>query len=350
MMYHITNAKGQETFNYFKELDIVKQEKQEDCFSFESPFYKILDTTSQQQKFFLPRERFTHKGDYGHCLLIAGSYGKAGAAILASKAVMRTGCGLLTVHVPKLLYNIMQTSFPEAMIDIDNNKKVFSNIPNFQKYTCIAIGCGLDTKKASKKALISLLKKNKRFKKPIIIDADGLNILSTIPNFERLLSGYVILTPHIKEFERLCGKFTTNQARIEAAIKFARSSRTTLVLKDAITTIATSQNAFFNIRGNAGMATAGSGDVLTGIIAGVISQLFGPLNDDDDDFIPYDYIKNLCIYGAKLGVLIHAVAGDLAAKELGEKSLIASDIINYIPKAILSLSNESKNNSDITNL
>jgi hydroxyethylthiazole kinase-like uncharacterized protein yjeF len=318
MIYHISTKKEQEDFDYFNSLNIVKLNKEKNTFSFISPSYEILDKENIDKKFFLDRNRFSHKGTFGHCLLIGGSYGKAGAVLLSGKAAMRMGCGLLTIHAPKLLYNIIQSSFFEAMVDIDKDEEVFSEVPSLEKYSCISLGCGLDTKEKTKQAIISLLNINE---KPIVIDADGLNILSSIPNFVSLLKPNTILTPHPKEFERLFGKFSSDKEKLSFIQDFSLKTGITIVLKGAITMVSTNTGTvFFNTKGNPGMATAGSGDVLTGIILGVMSQGISTQES------------------AKIGVLIHALAGDFAKETLGEKSLIASDLINNIFKAIKLLS------------
>ena len=276
---------------------------------------KILSKEKLDQSFFLPRERFAHKGDFGHCLLVAGSYGKAGAGILATKACLRVGCGLITTHIPKKLYDIMQISVPEAMVSVDENEEFFTCLDlNLAKYDAIGIGPGLDTKDESKKALENLLKINN---KPLVIDADGLNLLAQIPDFTNLLNDKTILTPHPKEFERLFGKMDYRE-RIVLIQKIAKEKGTIIVLKGGMTVIANPQGEeFYNILGNAGMATAGSGDVLTGIILGILAQGFSTLE------------------AAKIGVYLHALSGDLAKEQLGEKSLIAEDLITFLPQAIL---------------
>ncbi|MCH3924621.1 MAG: NAD(P)H-hydrate dehydratase [Bacteroidales bacterium] len=317
-MYQLSNKKQYEDFDYFNRLGIVKLNKDKTAFCFISNDYQILNKDNINKEFFLDRDRFSHKGSFGHCFLVGGSYGKAGAVVLSAKASMRTGCGLLTIHIPKLLYNIIQTSFAEAMVDIDNDDEVFSCFNSLEKYSCVAIGCGLNTKEKTKQALISFLKTNN---KPIVIDADALNILSSTENFISLLKPNTILTPHPKEFERLFGTFNNDREKMLFIKDLSQRIGITIVLKGAITIISTKTGkVFFNIEGNPGMATAGSGDVLTGIILGILSQGFS--------------IEE----SAKIGVLIHAMAGDCAKEEFGEKSLIASDIINNIYKAIRILS------------
>ena len=292
-------------FNYFIQTNGLNNE----------PFYHIIGKQSLEKAFFQPRNEFAHKGDFGHGLLIAGSYGKGGASVLSAKAALRSGLGLLTVHVPTLLYNIMQISVPEAMVSIDGSDKVFTANINTDKYSAVAIGPGLDTKEETKQAFLNLLTTNK---KPLIIDADGLNLLSQISAFESLLHKDTILTPHPKEFERLFGKFSSYKDKLEFMRNFSAQTGVTIVLKGGITAISVKTgDIFFNTTGNAGMATAGSGDVLTGILLGILAQGFSAQET------------------AKLGVYLHAAAGDTAKTHVGEVSLIASDIIKYLPDAIM---------------
>ncbi|MBQ9254436.1 MAG: NAD(P)H-hydrate dehydratase [Bacteroidales bacterium] len=274
----------------------------------------ILCKENLDENFLKKRERFAHKGCFGHCLLVSGSYGKAGAGILSSKAALRSGCGLITVHIPKKLYEIFQISVPEAMVEIDDNEQVFSSLDiDTSRYDAIGVGPGLGTQKESLLALEHLLKNNN---KPIVIDADGLNLLSKINNFQDLLNENTILTPHQKEFERLFGKMDYKE-RIDFIQNLSKQKGVIIVLKGGVTAISNSKgDAFFNIKGNPGMATAGSGDVLTGIILGVLAQGYSPIES------------------AKIGVYLHAVSGDIAKENYGEKSLIAGDLITFLHKAI----------------
>lgn len=281
----------------------------------------ILSKEKLDNLFFRSRSPLAHKGDFGHCLLIAGSYGKAGACVLSAMASLRTGCGLISVHIPKRLYDILQISVPEAMISLDNEEFFFSNIPDVGKYSAIAIGPGLDTKTKSRTALVDFLEKRLKEKGmkdiPLVLDADALNILSQVEGFQDLLYDNIILTPHPKEFERLFGEKSLRE-KLSFIENFCRQHRICIVLKGGVTTIAdTKGNLSFNTKGNPGMATAGSGDVLTGIILGVLSQGFS------------------IDTGAKTGVYLHALAGDFAKEDLGEKTLLARDIINCLSKAIM---------------
>jgi len=263
------------------------------------------------------RKKFSHKGTYGHALLISGCYGKMGAAVLASKACLRSGVGLLTAHLPQKGYEIMQISVPEAMISIDPSETVFSILPDISTYSAIGVGPGLDQKSETQQALKNLLQAKPE---KLVLDADALNILSENRDWLSLLPENTILTPHPKEFERLAGASADSVERLQKQIQFSADNQVIVVLKGAHTSISFPDGrVFFNSTGNPGMATAGSGDILTGIILGLLAQNFTPEN------------------AALLGVYLHGRAGDLAASEIGEYSLTAGDIISYLGKAFLNL-------------
>ncbi len=252
------------------------------------------------------RNKFSHKGNYGHALLISGSYGKMGAAVLASEACLRSGVGLLTTHVPKFGYNIMQTALPEAMISIDNSEKVFSNIPDLKLFNSIGIGPGLGIEKETKMAFEQIITEKKL---SMVIDADGLNILAQNKGLLKKLPPKTILTPHPKEFERLFGKFNDSFSKNLAQIEFSKKYNIVIVLKGAHTAITTPDGkCYFNSTGNTGMATAGSGDVLTGIILSFLAQGYKPE------------------LAAIFGVYLHGLSADIAVEEIGEEALIAGDI------------------------
>lgn len=263
------------------------------------------------------RSKFDHKGTLGHALLIAGSYGKMGAAVLASKACLRAGVGLLTSHVPHLGYPVIQTAVPEAMASIDRHDSMFTEFPDLEPYAAVGIGPGLDQKKNSCRALCELLEKADV---PLVIDADGLNILADNPEWLEKLPEGSILTPHPGEFRRLAGETAGSFDAVQKQKAFAEKYNCTVVLKGAHTSIASPDGKlFFNSTGNPGMATAGSGDVLTGVILGLLAQ--GMSSPD----------------AALIGVYVHGLAGDLAAKECSEFSLIAGDIIEAMGKAFTNL-------------
>lgn len=263
------------------------------------------------------RSKFSHKGTYGHALLIAGSYGKMGAAVLASKACLRSGVGLLTTHIPRLGYEILQNSVAEAMTSIDASDEVFSSLPDMSVFTAIGIGPGLDKKAVTKDALQELL-----YVKPqnMVLDADALNILSENRQDIELLPENAILTPHPKEFERLAGASANSYERLQLQLQFSAHYKVIVVCKGAHSCITLPDGkVFFNSSGNPGMATGGSGDVLTGILLGLLAQGYSAQD------------------ATLVGVYLHGLAGDLAARRLGQQALIAGDIIEHMGEAFLQL-------------
>jgi len=268
-------------------------------------------TEKSIKKIIKPRHQFSHKGNYGHALLLAGSYGKMGASVLAAKAALRSGLGLLTVHVPRCGYSIIQTSAPEAMASIDSTEKYFSSPPDELNYSAIGIGPGLGT---NSETVVALAKVLKQFKKPMVIDADALNMMATNKELLQLLPKESILTPHPKEFERLAGSWKNDFERLELLRNFSIKLQSVIVLKGAYTSIACPEGIiYFNATGNPGMAKGGSGDALTGILTALLAQ--GYSSQD----------------AALLGVYLHGLAGDLAAHELGMDSMTATDLVNCIP-------------------
>lgn len=262
---------------------------------------------------FRRRNKYGHKGTYGHALLLLGSYGKMGAAVLASRACLRAGAGLVSVRVPRCGYDILQIAIPEVMVSADRHQYLLSLIPDLEGYAAIGVGCGLGQKKVTRKALLDLLKKADQ---PLVIDADALNILGKHPEWQRHIPKGSILTPHPKEFERLFGKTSNGFERNELQGKKAKELGIHIVLKGAHTcTAAPDGSCYFNSTGNPGMATAGSGDVLTGIITGILAQGYAPLE------------------AALLGVYLHGLAGDLAAKEWGQEAMVAGDITERLGAA-----------------
>ncbi len=260
-----------------------------------------------------PREKFAHKGNFGHALLISGSYGKMGAAVLGAKACLRSGAGLVTVHIPKSGYNILQTAVPEAMVSPDKSEEFISSLPGISKYNAIAVGPGIDKKEETQK-LLKLLIQNSSI--PLILDADALNILSENKTWLSFLPKGSIFTPHPKEFERLAGKPEHDIHRLQLQKEFSVKYGVYVIYKGAYSTISTPDaKLYFNSTGNPGMATGGSGDVLTGILLGLKAR-------------GYTSIET-CI----LGTYLHGLAGDIAKHRMGEESLIAGDIVENIAGA-----------------
>jgi NAD(P)H-hydrate epimerase len=263
------------------------------------------------------RRKFDHKGNYGRAMLICGSYGKMGAAVLASRAAMRAGLGLLTVHVPECGYSILQSTVPEAMTIVDEDRHCFSSLPDISSMDAIGIGPGIGTHEKTVKVFGEFLGS---VTKPLVIDADALNILSVNPLLQKNLPAGSILTPHPKEFERLAGTWRDDFEKLEKLKGLAASLNVVIILKGAYSAVASPEGSvYFNSTGNPGMATGGSGDVLTGMLTGILAQGYEPLET------------------AIAGVYLHGLAGDLASQETGTDGLIASDIINFLPKAFKSV-------------
>ena len=265
---------------------------------------------------YIPREKFAHKGTYGHSLIIGGSYGKIGAVLLASRAALSVGSGLITAFIPKCGYNIIQTAFPESMVITDQDDSKITNIVYDIKPSVIGFGIGIGTHKKTVEAFKGFLKKNKI---PLVIDADGINILSKNKDLLKLLPKHTVLTPHPKELERLIGKWKDDFNKLVKAKAFAEKYKIVLVIKGAHTITVFEDRLYVNSTGNPGLATAGSGDVLTGIITGLIAQGYTPDT------------------AAIFGVYLHGKAADIALEDFGYQSLIASHIIEYLGEAYLDL-------------
>ncbi|WP_242922086.1 NAD(P)H-hydrate dehydratase [Pontibacter liquoris] len=271
------------------------------------------------QQLLKPRKRFSHKGTYGHALLLAGSFGKMGACVLASRSCLRAGVGLLTVHTPAAGYDILQTAVPEAMTLVDQNRRHLSHLPqDLDKYNVVGSGPGLGTERATKTAIGQLLATSGQY---LVIDADAINIIGSSEKLKaQLPRNKVIFTPHPKEFERLVGKSNNDYDRLQDMLEFCREYACYVVLKGSNTAIGTPDgNLYFNSTGNAGMATGGTGDVLTGIITALVAQHYT--------------LEEAC----RLGVYVHGLAGDLALKTVGDVGMIASDVIDHLPAAFLQL-------------
>lgn len=271
-------------------------------------------TKKEIQKRLRPIDAKSHKGTFGHALIIGGSHGKIGAVCLSAKAALRTGCGLVTVFLPECGYPVVQSFIPEAMAITDVNERDISRIDFEIEPHAIGIGPGMGTKLVSQKAFHEFLRHNKL---PLVIDADGLNILSKNKAWLKLIPENSILTPHPKEFERLVGKSKSEEHRIALAMAFSTEYKCIVVLKGAPTLVVDKQAVHENTTGNAALATAGSGDVLTGMITSLMAQSYNSLD------------------AAIIGVYLHGLTADIALPETGTQSFIASDIIDRIGKAYL---------------
>jgi NAD(P)H-hydrate epimerase len=270
---------------------------------------------------FQTRNPFSYKNNLGHALIVAGSRGKIGAAVLCAKACLKAGAGLVTALLPACGETIMQIVIPEAMVIADKKENVFiSETPDITPYSTIAIGPGIGKQMATSEVLKEILSQTQ---KPIVLDADALNIISEDKEWLKIVPVNSILTPHAGEFDRLVGKSATSYERLQKAVDLAATLKSIIVLKGAFTAICTPErDVYFNSTGNPGMATAGSGDVLTGIISGFLAQNYTPLD------------------AARMGVFVHGLAGDIAMENGSQESLIASDIIDNLSNAFRSVFNK----------
>ena len=267
----------------------------------------------------LPRAPFAHKGSMGNALLIAGSYGMAGAAILATEACLRAGAGKVTTHSPRKNVAIMQTAVPEAVLQIDREETTFSEAVDTEDFQAVGIGPGLGTSEQTAIAVISQLR---RTQCPVVCDADAINILSNHRAWLQQLPKDIIMTPHPKEFDRLEGHSADSFERLSKARDLSQRLQAYIILKGHHTALCCPDgHIVFNTTGNAGMATAGSGDVLTGLLTGLLARGYGR--------------RDACL----VGMYLHGLAGDIAAREVGEESLIARDIIRCLPRAFVTLRN-----------
>ncbi|SFE88145.1 NAD(P)H-hydrate epimerase [Chitinophaga sp. CF118] len=285
--------------------------------------FEVTDE-AQIRAIYKPRKPFSHKGTFGHVLLIAGSHGKMGAAVLSAKSCLQAGVGLLSCHIPKCGYEIIQISVPSAMCitdeQYDHSSSFHNNISTEEearRYKAIGIGPGLGTAAGTCWALDKLLE---NYHQPMVLDADALNILSTAPGMMAKVPANSILTPHPKEFERLFGKTANDIERLELLIRKAVEKQLHILLKGRYTAMASPDGSlYFNATGNPGMATGGSGDVLTGIITSLLAQGYTP--------------KEAML----LGVYIHGLAGDYAAASHSQEAMTAEDISSFLGATFLKL-------------
>lgn len=266
-----------------------------------------------------PRNKFSHKGSFGHALLMAGSKGKSGSAIIGSLACMRSGAGLLTLHSTKETLTALLHHLPEAMGSEDENADHISGIEKPENFDAIAFGPGVGMHEDTQQTLKKLLN---YYAGKLVIDADGLNILSENKTWLDFLPASTIITPHLKEFERLAGKTNDDFERLETLKRFSARYKCIVILKGAHSAIAMPDGSvFFNASGNAGLAKAGSGDGLTGIILGLLSRGYNAPQ------------------AAMTGTFIHGYAADLCVKKKSMESILISDVIAQLPKAFKQLTN-----------
>jgi hydroxyethylthiazole kinase-like uncharacterized protein yjeF len=268
------------------------------------------------RKIYKPVAYNTHKGLQGHVLLIGGSCGKIGSMCLSTKAALKSGCGLVTSFIPRCGNVIVQISIPEAMVLTDVNKAIITNIQFNFKPNAVCIGMGMGQDSQTKMAFHNFILQNKY---PLVVDADGLNILSENKDWLSLLSHKTILTPHKKELERLIGGWNLEQEKIEKVIQLSLKYNLVIVIKGAPTFIVYGNTIFQNTTGNQALATAGSGDVLSGIITSLIAQGYESID------------------AALLGVYLHGLTADIGILETGYQAFIASDIIDYLGNSYLSI-------------
>ncbi|QXP79491.1 MULTISPECIES: NAD(P)H-hydrate dehydratase [Winogradskyella] len=263
-----------------------------------------------------PRDKFSHKGDFGHVMILGGSYGKIGSVNLASKAALRSGAGLVTAYIPKCGYHSLQTSIPEVMVITDESETHISNINFDLEPNVIGVGVGVDTSEETVKTFEAFLKKNKT---QLVIDADGLNILSKNKALLKLLPKQTVLTPHPKELERLVGKWSSDFEKLKKVQALSNKYDVVVLIKGANSMTVYKDKFYINSTGNPGMATAGSGDVLTGMISGLIAQGYSSLA------------------ATIFGVYLHGKSADISLEYCGFESLMASHIIETIGEAYIDL-------------
>ncbi len=273
-------------------------------------------TKGHIRQLYKPVDDQAHKGTQGHALIIGGSYGKMGAATLSARAALHSGAGLVTALIPNCGYNILQTAVPEVMVLTDENEKHISNIQFDQNPDAIGIGPGLGQEQSTARALHKFLTHTKI---PLVLDADALNLIAKNPSWLGLLPAGTILTPHPKELERLMGAVGSPERVLDKAIEFSKRHGVIIVKKGAPTQVIDGETVYQNTTGNQALATAGSGDVLTGIITGLLAQSYSP------------------VHAAQLGVYLHGLTADLALPHTGHESFVASNIIAFLGKSFLTL-------------
>lgn len=260
------------------------------------------------------RKDVSAKWDYGHCLIMAGSKNMRGAAVLCVGAALRSGCGLVSIHSIEKVVDVVINNYPECILSIDENGECIQTLPDLNKYNSIAFGCGVGVSPTSYKVLVGLLENSKD--KKIIIDADGLNMMAQHKDYDLWREKQIIITPHIKEFDRLFGECLNHYERIQKGIRIANELKMVIVLKSAYTAvILPNQQVYFSIYPNSGLARGGSGDILTGIITSLCARGYN--------------IEMAAI----LGVYVHSLAAHFAIQHIHPESVLPSDILHYLSKA-----------------
>jgi hydroxyethylthiazole kinase-like uncharacterized protein yjeF len=297
---------------YFDVLDIGLDKE----FLLSIPGVATIVSKLDAQKMYKQRDKYSHKGTYGHSLIVAGSYGAMGAAILSTKAAFRIGAGKVTAFVPECGYQIMQSTIPEAMVITDNEDDMITAVHYNFEPTAIAVGMGIGTEKETVTALTALFKNTKA---PIVIDADAINCISANKELLKLVPKNAILTPHLGELERLVGKWKNDYDKLERVKSFSKKHDVIVVIKGANTITVLGDQLYINTSGNPGMATAGSGDVLSGAIVGLLSQGYDPL------------------IASVFGVYLHGSAGNIVSQAISYEGTMAGDIAAALGEAYIEL-------------
>ena len=304
-----------ETAKFVDRWEVLDIGLDQDYLNQVSPIAEYVEK-SQVVTFYKTRDKFSHKGSFGHVLIIGGSYGKIGAVQLGCRAALVSGAGLVTAFIPKCGYTDIQTALPEIMAITDVEEQIITDIAVKQKFNAIGIGVGLGTHPDTVTAFDTFLKLQNS---PIVIDADAINILSIHKKLIKHIPALSILTPHPKELQRLIGSWKDDFNKIEKVKMFSSKHNLIVVIKGFNTTIIYKNDIYINSTGNPGLATAGSGDVLTGIITGLIAQGYEPLES------------------AMFGVYLHGKSADLLAQNMAYQSITASDVIDGISNAFIDL-------------
>lgn len=310
-----------ETAKFVSSFDVLDIGLDREFLNGTEPLAQLI-SKNEAQRFYKPREKFGHKGTYGHAFIIAGSYGKIGAAVLSTTAAFRIGAGMVTTFVPKCGYTILQTTIPEAMVVTDKEENFISKLSFDFEPSAIGVGMGIGKNEATVAALKELFKNKKT---PFVIDADALNNISENKQLLKLLPKNSVLTPHPGELKRLVGEWKNDYEKLEKVKKFSEKHEVVIVVKGAYSITVYGDKMYINSSGNPGMATAGSGDALSGIITGLLSQGYDPL------------------LASVFGVYMHGKAGDIAASHMGYEAIMAGDIIDNISEAYLDLFAQPEN-------
>lgn len=315
-----------ETAKYVSGFEVLDIGLDEEFLHTVKPLAQLISRV-EAQELYIHREKFGHKGTYGHALIVAGSYGKIGAAFLSSLACFRIGAGMVTTFIPKCGYIILQSSIPEAMVITDKEEDFISNISIDFEPSAIGIGMGIGKNKATLEALKKLFSITKA---PLVIDADALNIISENKELLKLLPKNSILTPHPGELRRLIGEWKDDYDKLEKVKKFSKKYHSVVIIKGAYSMTVYENQIYINSTGNPGMGTAGSGDALSGVITGLLCQ-------------GYDVLK-----ASIFGVYMHGFAGDICTQDIGYEAIMAGDIINNLSEAYMLLftSDAPKNSED----